>query len=232
MPKPISVAILTPTTGICQMAYAQSLAHLVAYWSQVQVFDGIPTQNLVTDSVAGSGIAENYMHMVTTHLEDTEIHWTHFLSIEDDMGFPPDGLHTLLRRELPIVGANYSTNKGTNLRFTAVGLDGPALTTAESTGVEEVSLLPQGFTLIAREVYEAIPKPWFLTGWNPKANRTVYQDYYFSEQAKKHGFKMYVDHDVSKRVYHVGPHNYTYEDALAHEQALLKQKQEPVPAGA
>jgi len=217
MSDPLSVAVLTPTTGICQMAYAQSLARLVAYFSQVRVFEDQDKQNLVTDAMSGSGIAQNYERMVANRLADKNIRWTHFLSIEDDMGFSPDCLHTLARRELPIVGANYSTNKGGPLRFTAGGLKDRMLTTAESTGVEEAGLLPQGFTLVAREVYETLPKPWFLMGYCAETGNYVYQDYFFSEQARKAGFKLYVDHDVSKRIYHVGPKNYTWEDALASE---------------
>lgn len=199
------------------MAYAQSLAKLCMYFAQVQVFPGVKKQNLITDAVEGSGIAENYERMVTKYLADKRIHWTHFLSIEDDMGFAPDCLHILARRKLPIVGANYSTNKGSPLRFTAAGRKDRVLVTQESTGTERVSLLPQGFTLVAREVYESMPKPWFLMGYSRASGNYVYQDYFFSEQAKKAGYELYVDYDVSKRLYHVGPHNYTWEDALSYE---------------
>jgi len=209
-----SVVVLTPTTGICRMAYAQSLARLCMYFAQVRVFEDQDQQNLCPDAVEGSGIAENYERMVEKHLNSQDIYWTHFLSIEDDMGFAPDCLHILARRKLDIVGANYSTNKGNCQRFTALGKTGRIITNAESSGIEEASLVPQGFTLVSRRVYEAVPRPWFLMGYSPVSQRYVYQDYFFCEQARKAGFQMYVDHDVSKRIYHVGPHNYTWEDAL------------------
>lgn len=223
MRKQFNVAILTPTTGICRMGYAQSLARLVMYFAQVRVFEKVEVQRLCPDSVEGSGIAENYEYMVTKYLADKATRWTHFLSIEDDMAFAPDCLHILARRKLSIVGANYSTNKGHPQRFTAAGLSERVLTTADSTGIEQVSLLPQGFTLVAREVYETIPKPWFLMGYSKQSGNYVYQDYYFSEEAKKAGYKLYVDHDVSKRIYHVGPHNYSWEDALRDELKLREQ---------
>lgn len=217
----LSVAVLTPTTGLCRMGYAQSLARLVAYFSQVRVFPESDKQNLITDSVEGSGIAENYERMVRKYLADTNIHWTHFLSVEDDMAFPYDGLHRLARHNLPIVGANYCTNKGSPMRFTAAGMTERCLTTSDSTGLEEVSLLPQGFTLVAREVYETLHRPWFLMGYNQESGNYVYQDYYFSEHARKHGYKLYVDHDVSKDIRHIGVKTYTYEDALPDEIELL-----------
>lgn len=207
-----NVICLTPTTGICRMEYAQSLAQMVAYFASVRVFEHEPNQALWTDAVAGSGIAQNYERMVVRNLERTDPKWTHFLSVEDDMGFPPDALHRLLRHNLPIVGANYSTNKGKKQRFTAAGFGKQCVTREGSTGVEEVSLLPQGLTLVAREVYETLPRPWFLMGHNPDTGEYVYQDYYFSELAKHHGFKLYVDHDLSKQMIHVGPKQYTYQD--------------------
>lgn len=219
--KTFSVAVLTPSTGMCRMGYAHSLARLAMYFAKVQVFEGVEHQNLTVDSVEGSGIAENYERMVTKHLVNKQIHWTHFLSIEDDMCFAPDCLHLLARHKLPIVGANYSVNKGSPLRFTAVGMGlTRCLTSEKSTGLQEVSLLPQGFTLVAREVYETIPRPWFLMGYSPKTGAYVYQDYYFSNQATKHGFKLYVDHDVSKKLGHVGPKLYGWQDALKDELEL------------
>ena len=223
MTDSFAVAVLTPTTGLCRMGYAQSLARMIMYFSQVRIFEDVQVQHLVPDAVEGSGIAENYERMVTKYLKDEAIRWTHFLSVEDDMAWSPDCLHILARRRLPIVGANYSTNKGSPLRFTAVGMKGKRLrTTAESTGVEEVCLLPQGFTLVAREVYETLPKPWFLMGYNQESGNYVYQDYYFSQKARDAGYKLYVDQDVSKLIYHTGPKNYEWSDALKSELKVEK----------
>lgn len=228
--KEFNVAVITPTTGICRMGYAQSLCRLAMYFAQVRVFEDQPIQRFIPDSIEGSGIAENYQRLVTKYLNDKDTHWTHILCVEDDMGFAPDCLHILARHRLHIVGANYSTNKGAKQRFTAIsyrsdehsGVE-PCVTGPDSSGLEEVSLLPQGMTLMAREVFEAIPKPWFLMGYDPSSDKYVYQDYYFSEQAKKAGFKLYVDHDVSKRLHHTGPHNYTWQDAYRDEMNRRKE---------
>jgi hypothetical protein len=215
-PDPVAVAVLTPSTGICRMEYAQSLSRLVAYFAQVSVFDDGRPQTITTDAVIGSGIGENYERMVLRYLAAEEHHWTHFLSIEDDMLFAPDCLHRLIRHRLPIVGCNYSVNKGAPLRFTAVKtcMRDQIVTGPDSTGLEEAGLIPQGFTLIAREVFEAVPRPWFLNGYSTKSEKYVTQDYVFSQLARKAGFSLFVDHDASKRVEHVGPKRYTWEDAF------------------
>lgn len=208
----LAIAVLTATTGNCRIEYAQSLARLIMYFAQVRVFKDISEQILVPDAVTGSGIAENYERMVSKYLNDNKTYWTHFLSVEDDMCFAPDCLHLLARRELDIVGANYSTNKGNNHKFTAVGKHGRIISNDTKSGIEECILLPQGFTLVSRKVYEALPKPWFLMGYCPNSGNYVYQDYYFSKQATDYGFKLYVDHDVSLKISHIGPKSYTWED--------------------
>lgn len=213
MRKQFNVAVLTPSTGICRIEYAQALAKLVGYFAQVRVYEENDLQMLVTDGIIGSGIAANYENMVRKWLEDDR-EWTHFLSIEDDMVFPADALHNLASHCLPIVGCNYSTNKG-ELRFTARKNGKRVRTDDTSTGLEEVDLIPQGFTLVSREVYESVPLPWYTGGYM--------QDYYFSEKARNCGFKIYVDHDVSKQIYHIGPHFYGYRDAIsAYEQREMK----------
>jgi len=214
--QPLAVAVITPSTGNCRLEYAQSLARMVAYFAQVRVFDELETQFLVTDGVIGSGISGNYQRLIDKYLDDKETYWTHFLSVEDDMTFAHDCLHILARRELDIVGVNYSTNKGNALRFTAANKNGrQVVTREESAGVEACDYLPQGLTLVRRHVYETLPRPWYLVGYSPQTNQHCSQDYYFSEQAREHGFTLHVDHDASKKVTHIGPRHYTWRDALA-----------------
>ena len=199
------------------MEYAQSLSRLVAYFAQNQVFDGV-VQTITTDALMGSNIGGNYENMVKKYLADDKIRWTHFLSIEDDMSFPADGLHTLARHKLAIVGANYPTNKGYPLRFTTSQGPTQVVTNEESTGIEEVNYLPQGFTLVAREVYEKMKRPWFLNGYNTVTETYICQDYYFSERAKEAGFKSFVDHDVSKQMLHVGASSFSYRNVPVEEE--------------
>jgi hypothetical protein len=208
------VAVITPTTGICRMGYAQSLAKLVMYFSQVRVFEDIENQWLTVDSIEGSGIAGNYHSMIKKYLNDTKTRWTHFLSVEDDMGFEPDVLHILARRKLPIVGCTYKTNKGWPVRFTAIAKSKvDTIDTDESKhGVEEAYVIPQGMTLVAREVFERTPKPWFMQGYNEETDTYGFaQDYYFCLQAAKVGYTPWIDHDASKRIWHIGVKNYRWD---------------------
>lgn len=200
-----NLAVLTPTLGTCKMDYAQSLVRLVMYFIQNEIFPGI-RQRISTSSESGTSIAENYERLVSRYINDTNIYWTHFLTIEDDMGFPPHALHTIARRKVPVIGANYIT-KSLKPQFLT-----KTITSEKSMGIERVSFLPQGFTLVERKVYESIPKPWFMTCYNIEINQYVHQDYFFSKLIDSNGFPMYVDHDISKEIYHIGSKNYTWKD--------------------
>lgn len=208
----LKVVVITPSTGICRMSYAQSLARMVAYFAQVQVFEGVENQWLVPDAIEGSGIAANYHEMVKRYLKD-DAGWTHFLSVEDDMGFQPDVLHILARRDLPIVGCTYKTNKGWPIRWTALGIDKKPLGTDETkSGVEEAYVIPQGMTLVKREVFENTPRPWFMQGYNHETDSYTHaQDYHFCLMAASAGYKCYIDHDASKKIWHVGTKNYRWD---------------------
>lgn len=215
--EPFSVAILTASSGSCRIEYTHCLVNLVAYLFNNQIFPDRP-QHFFMDAAIGSEISGNYHFLVSRTLAvGGEKKFTHFLFIEDDMIFAPDCLTILARRNVDIVGANYSTTKG-ETKFMAIGLEGQECVTKEdSTGIEEVSLLPQGFTLVSRKVFETLEVPWFMNGYNPEADIYVSQDFYFSDKARKAGFKVYVDHDCSKKICHIGPKIYTWKDALEKE---------------
>jgi hypothetical protein len=130
------------------------------------------------------------------------------------MGFEPDVLHTLARRNLPIVGCNYKTNKGWPVRFTSIAANRTEsiITDDNSTGIEEAYVIPQGMTLVAREVFETVPKPWFMQGYNSEDDKyTFAQDYYFCLKAAQYGYKCFVDHDASKKIWHIGIKNYRWD---------------------
>lgn len=224
--EPIKVVIITPTTGLCRMGYAQSLARLVMYFSQVQVFEGVENQWLTVDAIEGSGIGANYHTMIKKYLADKETRWTHFLSLEDDMGFDPDILHILARRRLDIVGCTYKTNKGWPVRWTAISKQGKPLgTSLRKSGVEEAYVIPQGVTLVTREVFEKTAKPWFMQGYDKeKDTYTFAQDYHFCLMAAKAGFKCYVDHDASKKIWHIGTINYRWDVGVENTHGPRKER--------
>jgi hypothetical protein len=151
---------------------------------------------------------------------------THICFIDEDMGFDPDTLHVLLRKRQPIVGANYSMRVPPP-QFTALALDKKdrVITTDEKTGLEPAYYIGFGFAVIEAKVFKALETPWFLGGYNTTVQRYTTEDHPFCKAAAEKGFPVYVDHDASKKVYHVGNHNYTWQDAAIVKTASIKWEQ-------
>lgn len=61
-----------------------------------------------------------------------------------------------------------------------------------------------GVCLISTEVFKKTKKPWFMFGFNPRADDYVGEDVFFFARAKEAGFTAFVDHDLSQDVRHIG----------------------------
>lgn len=148
---------------------------------------------------SGSGIAEMRNMLVRNALAQGET--THILFVDDDQMFPADAIHQLAIRDLDIVGANIvrkEANPRTNSRSLTDNV--PVWTLPDSTGTEEVEFVGTGMMLIKADVFRKIPEPWFFYD----IEKSVGEDVYFCRKAKEAGFKIHIDHDLSKEVKHVG----------------------------
>lgn len=132
---------------------------------------------------------------------------THVMFLDSDMTFPEDALHRLFSRNEPFVAANY-VQRCLPTRPNAIGmLDMPKHTDEDSTGIEEVQSVGFGCCLIRAEVFDAMPRPWFDTYWYQKEDGRrliIGEDVYFCHKARHAGFKIYIDHDLSQTVTHIG----------------------------
>lgn len=152
--------------------------------------------------------------------------------VDSDMRFPPDACLRLLKHRRDIVGCNYATRE-VNPIPTAKRLSADRRvwsevhTTSQSTGLEEVHGLGYGCILVAAPVYRKIkentelhqggqPPPWFIFQWSTVNNKQLGEDLFWCDLATRTGFKINVDHDLSKLIKHIG----SFEYALDHVEAL------------
>lgn len=126
--------------------------------------------------------------------------YTHMLSVDTDMYFSPDGVKALLKADKPIVGGVYYglTEYGkfcTALkRSSEDGIYRP-VPDPPTEGCVEVDALGMGFTLVKREVMEAL-QPDFTKLW-PFAEtvadgRPLGEDAVFCLRAKELGFSSWL----------------------------------------
>lgn len=205
------IAICIPTRGVCLSRFIHSLIILLTRAHHIS----LPQPGSLQFSVfmrEGTTIHSNRETLVQEALE-----WgaTHLLFLDDDMTFDIRAVEILLGRQQSIVGVNYP-RKMLPIKFTAVTADGKKdlFTGVESTGLEEVHHCGFGMVLIDSRIFETFPKPRFHPFWVEEANEYGSEDTAFCVAARRHGFKTFVDHDASKLVEHVGPHNYAWNQAV------------------
>lgn len=112
----------------------------------------------------------------------------------------------LLRHDLPIVGCNYLRRMEPHLPVASRA--GRAV--AKADGLEEVDGLGLGLVLISAKVFRAMARPWFRFGYTTDGV-AIGEDSLFFFNAKAAGFKIHVDHTLSRSVDHVAEKRMTME---------------------
>lgn len=124
---------------------------------------------------------------------------SHILFLDTDMRFPPTLLMDLLKWNASIVACNCKDRK----------TDMP---TAVFTDDGECVSVGAAVMLVQLKVFRSIPEPWFALPWDPVGKRLVGEDRYFCRKVKEAGFTITIDHDLSKRVRHIGAKEYGFDE--------------------
>lgn len=211
------VAIATSAVIAPVFEYTFSIVQLVMYFTQRQVYPESCDQGLryLTPNRSCMLDANREKHVEEFLLTDC----THLCLIDADMGFAPNVLHMLASRRCAYVGCNYSMKNEEKREFSAMRKDRTARiqTEKKSTGLEEADFTGFGFVLIRRDVLERIEPPRFERIWNAQARRYSTEDAPFCHKVQQAGFPVYVDHDASKFVWHMGDYPYRWEDVSGPE---------------
>jgi hypothetical protein len=147
---------------------------------------------------------------------------SHLLCIDSDMAFPPDAAARLLSHDKDIVGVTYCTRRAPFLLVHHnFGFDELLRTLEQDSGIYKVKSLPCGMMLIKMSVFKAMLE----TGNVPVDSRGQHcwfasniikeegEDVAFCRLARKHGFDVWLDVDLSRAVRHCGQHYYSIDDA-------------------
>ena len=194
-----------------------SLPVLAMYYLTTPIIGQDGKRDLICQTLVGSCIGEARDKMVDDAIKKD---CTHVLFIDDDMGFLPETLTTMLARQMPVLLCNYRRKvpPGT---FTATNKTNtePIQTTHESSSLVECDFGGFGFALIEIDVFKAIKKPRFLMTYNEEIDVYTTEDRPFFNAVHKAGFPVFVDQDASKMVWHNGTFAYCYDQVLPAEWA-------------
>lgn len=137
---------------------------------------------------------------------------THVLFLDSDMTYPDNTIVRLLRHNKDIVGAN-GPKRCKPIEGTAIAFGGNQFKTTESdTGLQEVAAMGTGCMLVNIDVFKNMGLPWFEHRWIDDQNKYIGSDVFFCVMARDAGYKIFIDHDISKEIAHIGDHSYMFKE--------------------
>lgn len=200
------IAVCTPARDMVHANYTFCLVNMVA-------FHTINTIDAVALKINQGTLIQN--QRADLCLEAMGEGCSHVLFIDSDMTFPQDMVQRLLAHDKDIVATNCARRRmptgPTAQRTLPDGSRELIYTMPESTGLEEVESIGMGVMLIKRKVFESLTEPWFETPWRTDKRGYIGEDVFFCRKAAAAGFKIYIDHDVSKEIGHIGTFEFKHD---------------------
>ena len=138
--------------------------------------------------------------------------FTHWLSLDDDMQFPATLVDALLAHDKAVVTANYRRKNPTVVSGVCMGLDGQLIDSTGKSGLEQIGWMGGGCFLANIEKIKHIPRPHFEVSWCEERQDYYDQDNYFSAKLRQNGVELWLDHDVSQHITHVGDYHYKFPE--------------------
>lgn len=215
MARHLGVAI--PAQDMVDATFAKDLARAVGFHAFT-----FPEDNISLTFYQSALIAESRNHLAKSSLEEG---CDFVLFLDTDMQFPQDLFARLMQHDVPVVAANCAKrrrpisatarkeNASDPNKLDAVWPD------RQKTGLEQIHVVGAAVMCVKADVFMQLPFPWFDTPWHDGDQRFVGEDLFFCGQLKAHDIPLYVDHDISWAIRHVGTYAYGMDDVLAERRA-------------
>lgn len=194
----MKILIGVPVRDMINASFAHDLAMMVGWHSR-----NYPKHDIGVVTKMGTLIVNQRQDLVKEALLGEA---DYLLFLDADMRFPVNTIEQLLARDKDIVAANYPTRRlpPKPTAFKEVHPTIPVYTTEESTGLEEVAACGAGVMLIKTAMLWKMDLPIFSIDWDAYHRNFMGEDVYFCKKAREAGYTIWVDHDLSKDVMHVG----------------------------
>jgi hypothetical protein len=107
-----------------------------------------------------------------------------------------------LAHQKPIVGANYVMRSAPALWVSNIG--GQSVSSVGQKGLQAVDHTGCGVLLIEMSVFEKVGWPPFSCPYSPEFGHHFGEDLHFCQLVRRHGYQVWIDHDLSQFVQHQG----------------------------
>ena len=207
----MKVAVCVPCRDEVMTGFAFDFAKMCAYDASVRCKDG--AGGLMLYTMPGTLIFDQRQKLAQMALDEGA---DAVLFIDSDMRFPKDIITIMLSREVPIVGVNATTRRkpvlpcALNLQIEDGKPHWIKVDSRGKEGLEQVTAVGFGATMIRKEVFEKMTAPWFDEGWGNFG--VIGEDVHFCAKAHDADIPVFVDHDLSMHIKHIGTYEYGWDD--------------------
>jgi hypothetical protein len=199
--------------------YTYDLVNMVAYHT-------MNTNDAVSLKISQGTLIANQRAELS--LDAMQENCSHVLFVDSDMRFPQDMIGRLLKHDLDIVATNCARRRmptGPTAQLYKENGDRELVwTMPDSTGLQEVGSVGMGVMLIKSNVFAALSEPWFETPWRHDKRGYIGEDVFFCQKAAAAGFKIHIDHDVSKEIGHIGTFEFKHDHTWVMRELEEKEK--------
>ncbi len=205
--KEYHVLVGVPSSGTWTAETAKCIALMFSHFSLYKV-KGSTKQKISLLSIQASMLSTSREMMVKKAID---MDATHLMLIDSDMLLPMNTAKRFLELKRPFIAANCTTRK---FPTETVGhtLDGERMISLGKSGVEEVQHVGLAVSMIEVAALKELTPPLFLMDWIPDLQTYCGEDVYFCQKLREKGYKLYIDHETSRLVKHVGKYNFGHED--------------------
>ena len=203
------VVVCIPSMGTWTAETSRCMALMFSDFAQRKV-RGAHSQKMSILSAQGSMLGQLREMMVMKALQSGA---THLLFIDSDMKFPMTTARRLLEHRKEFVGANCTTRVHP-VETVAHDLQGNRVISKGKHGLMKVQHVGLAVTMIEAEAVKLLRPPLFLQDWIPNIRKYCGEDVYFCQKLVETGVDLYIDHDLSREIGHVGAYTYGHDDVV------------------
>ncbi len=204
------IAVCTPARDMVHTMFTYDLVNMVC-------FHTLNTNDAISLKISEGTLIANQRAELS--LDAMREGCSHILFIDSDMRFPQDMISRLLAHDLDIVATNCARRRmptGPTAQIYKENGDRELVwSMPESTGLQEVGSVGMGVRMIKAGVFKAVSEPWYETPWRHDKRGYIGEDVFFCRKAREAGFKIWIDHDVSKEIGHIGMFEFKHDHTWA-----------------
>jgi len=207
--KHLKICVAVPSPGIWITDFGLSLCHLMTAGLQFRIGQ-TKSQELQLFASTGSMLPRMRMEAVNHALETNA---DYLFMVDSDHKFPRKALHQLISHGKDIVAVNCVTKTiptNPTARVKGPTVAGKIVQSHGKTGIERVWRVGTGMMLVHMGVFRNIGAGVFDMFWRKDLKTYQGEDWSMCEAMENAGYEIWVDHDLSSEVTHIGQLHYLH----------------------